>query len=257
MLILTRTVRFSPGQPDTDAPNGYAGSPRVRGLGRYFEVRVRCRGEVDPRTGYLVDIKRIDRAVAAAVVPEITRADEDADPRELVGVLARGLRAELGEMFDAVRWMLTPTYSLETEALRMETVLLRQKFDFAAAHRLHNPALSDEENVRLYGKCNNPRGHGHNYQFEPCVAVPAAAGGSLTLAVLERVAKEAVLDRFDHKHLNEDTEEFRQPGGLNPSVENIARVFFGLLYPRVAASGGELLNVTVWETDRTCATYPG
>ncbi len=263
VVTLTRTVRFSPGEADAGAQNGYAGSPRVRGLERYFELRVTCRGEIDATSAYLVDIKRVDAAVAGVLVPAVTReVRAKGDATNCVGLLGEMLRlldGELGGLLHTLRWQVTPTYALEMEARGMGHVLMRQKFDFAAAHRLHNPALSDEENRRLYGKCNNPRGHGHNYQFEPCVAIDSAsaARNTFTLAVMETIAKAAILDRFDHRHLNEDTEEFKQPGGLNPSVENIAMVFFDLLSARVREAGAELRAVTVWETDRTCCTYPG
>jgi len=151
-------------------------------------------------------------------------------------------------------WRLTPTYVLEADMTTAPSprLLLRQRFDFAAAHRLHVPSLSDAENRAAFGKCNNPSGHGHNYQVEPCVAVPH--GASFGLLDLERITGERVVEAFDHKHLNADTREFAAADGLNPSVENIARVFFDRLAPAVAAEGGELVALTVWETDRTSAT---
>ncbi|TVQ75581.1 MAG: 6-carboxytetrahydropterin synthase [Phycisphaeraceae bacterium] len=139
------------------------------------------------------------------------------------------------------------------------TALIRQQFDFAAAHRLHVPELSAEENLAIFGHCNNPAGHGHNYRFEPCVAVSLNTGKpDFTLGKLEQLAHEVILSRFDHKHLNHDTEEFG-PSGVIPSVENIAKVFFDLMAPAVrdASSGkAELHAMTVWETDRTSCTYP-
>jgi 6-pyruvoyltetrahydropterin/6-carboxytetrahydropterin synthase len=76
---------------------------------------------------------------------------------------------------------------------------------------------------------------------------------------LEAITDAAVIQRFDHKHLNEDTREFASVGGLNPSVENIAKVVFDLLAPEIARASpdAQLRSITVWETDRTCATYPG
>ena len=152
---------------------------------------------------------------------------------------------------------------------------IRQRFDFSASHRLHVPGLSDEENRRLFGKCNNPGGHGHNYQFEACVAVPSApdlqpvssstsprqppAPAPFTLETLERLADEAIIRRFDHKNLTTDTDEFcPERGGVNATVENIARFFHGLLEQtlRNAAPDVRLRSVTVWETDRTSACYP-
>ncbi|MFN9994170.1 MAG: 6-carboxytetrahydropterin synthase [Phycisphaerales bacterium] len=264
MATLTRIFRFSPGRSGEEYANGFAGSPRIRSLERYFEMRVRCRGEVDPSTSYLLDIKRIDRAMEKIVLPPVTQAlathGDHADPVALLRSVIAPLNDELSGLLASLRWQLSPTYSLEMETSDMSQVLIRQWFDFAAAHRLHNPALSVEENVRLYGKCNNPNGHGHNYRFEPCVAMPTDAKGGevFTLAMLEECSKRVLLDRFDHKHLNEDTLEFKQPGGVNPSVENIAKVFFDLLGPEITrkCAKAKLASMTVWETDRTSSTYP-
>jgi 6-pyruvoyltetrahydropterin/6-carboxytetrahydropterin synthase len=156
-----------------------------------------------------------------------------------------------------VLWRVTPYYGVGMSATDRTTVSIRQRFDFAAAHRLHVDALSDERNRELFGKCNNPSGHGHNYQIEPEVEVDLDERGvpSLGLADLERLTDELVVQRFDHKHLNLDTSEFG-PGGLNPSVENIARVSFELLAGPIGRAGARLRRVTVWETDRTRATYP-
>src|SRR5207237_934360 len=146
-----------------------------------------------------------------------------------------GLRSEQRRPVARVRWKLTPYYSIEMSAASATdksptppTVLIRQQFEFAASHRLHSPALSDEQNRAAFGKCNLPTGHGHNYRVEPCVESPVGVGGSaMTLADLERVTARTIIDRFDHKHLNQDTKEFDVTrGGVNPSVENIAKVSF-------------------------------
>ncbi len=237
----------------------------MTGLGRYYELHVRCRGAVDPATGYFVNIKLIDRAVRDVAVPIIQQACESEPGSEPAAVLARMLpvlNARLSASVEAVRWSLTPFYSVEMSPMSSGTVLIRQQFDFAAAHRLHAPALSDAENIRLFGKCNNPSGHGHNYRVEPCVAVELGREPPFGLAQLEDVTTRTLIDRFDHTHLNEDTSEFAigRPGSLNPSVENISKVFFELLEPAVRSAGGGgavLRSITVWETDKTCCTYPG
>ena len=133
-------------------------------------------------------------------------------------------------------------------------VIVRQMLEFSAAHRLHVPSLDDDENARIFGKCNNPAGHGHNYRIEPSVEVDPER--PISVDAIERITDAVVIERFDHKHLNEQTEEFASQGGLNPSVENIARVCFGLLDRPIADAGGMLRAVTVWETDRTSCTYP-
>ena len=261
-ITLRRTLRFAV-NPDgsTAGGNGFGGRPAMRGLGRHYELTIACRGEPDPETGYLLGIQDIDAAARRSVVPRIARACAEApttEPSALLPELARLLGAELPGLVTALRWNLTPTYSVEV-AVPIDArsrVLVRQRFDFAAAHRLHCPGRSDEDNRRIFGKCNNPSGHGHNYQVEPAVAVPAEADAPLER--IESVVDRVVLDAFDHTHLNEDTDAFRTGSGVNPSVENIARVCFERLAPEVAAEipGAELRGVTVWETDRTSATYP-
>lgn len=271
MLVLTRTVRCAVNPPELGGTandggtNGYAGSPPVRGLGRYYQFEVICSGEVDPKTGYLTNIKDIDAGVRLHVLPLVVRAcaqQPGADAASLLPKLLLALNGEppLAGRVRALRWYLSPYYSLEVLSVDTRVALLRQKFDLSASHRLHSAALSAEENRRLYGKCNNPSGHGHNYQFEPCVAVHldgSKARAPFSLDTLERLAEETIVQRFDHKNLNTDTAEFAPEGGLNPSVENIAKVFYDLLEPPVRNAGGELRSLTVWETDRTSSTYPG
>jgi len=159
-------------------------------------------------------------------------------------------------LLGAVTWRLSPYYSVAMDAADTSTALLRQKFDFAAAHRLHNPSLSEVENRQLFGKCNLPSGHGHNYQVEPCVAVEVGGACRFGLVQLEEITGRVIIERFDHKHLNLDCPEFAQPGGVNPTVENIARVCYELLAPHIRDAGASLRSLTVWETDRTSCSYP-
>lgn len=268
MVRLTRTIRFSVGgapSPGRLAPvgarNGYAGWPRSAGLARYYELDVSVAGEVSPVTGYFLNIQDVDRVVRETAIPLIERACAESpgrDPAEVLPAAARAMQPGFDGRLERVRWRVSPTYSVELEAERMNRVVVRQRFEFAASHRLHSPLISDEENRRLFGKCNSPNGHGHNYVVEPAVMVRLDPAGPppFTLETLERLTGEAVIARFDHKHLNEDTREFATKGGVNPSVENIARVCFDLLAPAVRESGGELASVTVWETEKTSATYP-
>jgi len=133
-------------------------------------------------------------------------------------------------------------------------IVLSETFEFAASHRLHIPSLDAEANRALFGKCNNPNGHGHNYRIE--VAVERSvddAAAPFGFADLEDVVGREVMARFDHKHLNLDCPEFRD---LNPSVEHIARVCHDLLAPAVAARGAVLRHVRVWETEKTSCLYP-
>lgn len=267
MVRLTRTVRVTIDQTGVgDAPMrvNVGGTPMMAGLGRWYEFDVECRGEPDGASGYLVDIKVIDRAVREAVGPLLARAcagTGGGSPAGLIQDWGVALGAALPGL-RRLRWRMTPWHSVEMNMNSRDEVVIRQQFEFAAAHRLHVAGLSAEENQRLFGKCNNPAGHGHNYRVEPAVAVRAEAGRPprFCLADLERETMREIVDRFDHKHLNEDTREFGREGGVNPSVENIARVCFELLGPAVErASEGwaALRQVVVWETDRTSAAFPG
>jgi 6-pyruvoyltetrahydropterin/6-carboxytetrahydropterin synthase len=276
VATLERTVRFAVNDPSFETaagPNGFAGSPAMRGLGRHYELTVRCSGRIDERTGYLIDIKTIDKAVRATVMPRIVEAchrDASLEPAtlmpELVAVLSDAIAASnVGDSgaasLESLEWKLTPTYGVAMHVADRTVAMLRQRFDFAAAHRLHAPRLTDEENRRAFGKCNNPSGHGHNYQFEPLVAVPLPKDGgqadAFSLVQLEEIVQRELIEPFDHKHLNLDTAEFATTGGAIPSVENIARVFYERLGPAIAAHGATLRAITVWETDRTSCTYPG
>lgn len=134
-------------------------------------------------------------------------------------------------------------------------VILRETFEFAASHRLHLSHRSDGENRALFGKCNNPNGHGHNYRIAVSVEVPAekSADARPGFAELERIVESEIMARFDHKHLNLDCPEFAM---TNPSVENIARISFEVLAEPFAAAGGRLRDVEVWETEKTSCRYP-
>jgi len=233
----------------------------MRGLGRYYELTLIVRGEPDPQTGYLINIKELDRVARDRLIPLIEQCCHDAptaEPAVLIPALLRQGLASL-PILKALQWALTPTYRVEGSTSDMSKAIIRQQFDFAAAHRLHCPELNDQENRSIFGRCNNPNGHGHNYRVEAAFAIEAGSPDPVGLGELEALVDRAVIDRFDHTHLNEDTEEFASEAGVNPSVENIARVFFERLREASeTAFGGRcsVHEVTVWETDRTSASFP-
>ncbi len=128
-----------------------------------------------------------------------------------------------------------------------------RKEHFNAAHRLHNPEWTEEENSRVFGKCNNPNYHGHNYDLIVGLIgeVDAKTGYVFDLKILSDIIKAQVLDKFDHQNLNLDTVEFQD---LNPSAENIAMVIYDLLREHIPA---ELeLKIKLYETDRNYVEYP-
>lgn len=231
----------------------------MRGWGSHYELTVACRGTPDPSTGYLINIKAIDDAVRRSLLPLVDEAmSSGVEPPSLMAALLGAAHESIPVKVESVLLALTPTLSLESETGMNQTVVVSQEFEFAAAHRLHSPGMSDDENRRYFGKCNNPAGHGHNYVVAPRVEILCSkAGGSLSVADLEQTVQRVLIEPFDHKHLNLDTKEFADGSGVNPTVENIAAVFYRLLAPEIEAlgRGARLRDITVWETDRTSATY--
>ena len=136
----------------------------------------------------------------------------------------------------------------------MPDVTVTKRLLFNAAHRVHNPALSDDENRRLFGKCNNPNWHGHNYTLDVSVTGPVEprTGYVIDLAVIKGVVEREVLDKVDHKNLNTDVDFLR---GVIPTAENLARSFWNELAP--AIRDGELYQVELHETERNSVCYRG
>ena len=130
---------------------------------------------------------------------------------------------------------------------------LGRRYHFAASHRLHSAALSEEENCRIYGKCNNPFGHGHNYVVEVLVSgkIDPATGMIANLADLDRFVEREILDPFDHKSLNEDVAAF---GAAVPTTENLCIEIFRRLktFPNA-----KLERVRVQETSNNSFEYAG
>jgi 6-pyruvoyltetrahydropterin/6-carboxytetrahydropterin synthase len=137
--------------------------------------------------------------------------------------------------------------------LKNKRVAVFRKEHFNAAHRLHNPEWTEEENARIFGKCNNPNFHGHNYDLIVQLSgeVNPTTGYVFDLKILSDLIKVNVLDKFDHKNLNLDTEEFRN---LNPSAENIAIVIYDLLRPNISENYD--LKIKLFETERNYVEYP-
>ncbi len=282
VVHLSRVVRFcindSPvaNSPVDDQPSGsdrghpprhnrFSAWPPVRGFGRYYELHVRCAGEADPVTGYFLNISHIDRAVETRVLPHyeqvIAQSSEQPNPAAdaALGALMRNtvalLQEPLGNSVTEARLDLTPYHNLTIRSREMDHVILRQQYEFAAAHRLHADALSDEENLAVFGKCNNPSGHGHNYRVEVAVRTPIQADGRLLpVERLDALVAREVVEKLDHKHLNLDVPQFAK---VIPSVENIAKVIHEMLTEPVAGIGVELTEVSVWETGKTVCTYRG
>ena len=132
-------------------------------------------------------------------------------------------------------------------------VAVYRKEHFNAAHRLHSDAFDLVKNAEIFGKCNFPNFHGHNYELiVKVVGEPdPATGFVIDLKVLSGIIKQHVLDRFDHKNLNLDTKEFKN---LNPTAENIAMVIYDLLREQIDKALE--LQIRLYETERNFVEYP-
>ena len=128
-----------------------------------------------------------------------------------------------------------------------------RKEHFNAAHRLHNPEWDSKKNAEVFGKCNYPNYHGHNYELVVKITgePDPGTGFVIDLKKLSDIIREQVLDRFDHKNLNLDVPEFKE---LNPTAENIAYIIYGILRKAIDEKLG--LQVRLYETERNFVEYP-
>ena len=136
----------------------------------------------------------------------------------------------------------------------MPQVTVTRRLMFNAAHRVHNPALSDEENIRLFGKCNNPNWHGHNYTLDVSVRgeIDEKTGYVLDLGVLKGIVRERVVDKVDHRNLNLDVDFMR---GVIPTSEHIVIAMWRELEPAIRP--GKLVRLVLWETANNYVEYTG
>lgn len=137
-------------------------------------------------------------------------------------------------------------------------VSLTKRYRFSASHRLHNERLSAEDNSRVFGKCNSPYGHGHNYIVEVTVRGPVdpATGMVMDLGLLDRAVEQEVLDRFDHTYLNLDVPNFE---GKVPTTENLCVEIYNLLCAKLDGANGSarLEKVRLEETSSNSFEYSG
>ncbi len=133
-------------------------------------------------------------------------------------------------------------------------VYITRRETFAAAHRLFKPELSDEENLKIFGKCSNPNWHGHNYTLEVIVAgeVDADTGFVMDLKNLKEIVRKNVITKVDHKNLNLDTDFMK---GKSPTSENIVIAIWNELENKITK--GKLFSVKLYETENNYFEYKG
>jgi 6-pyruvoyltetrahydropterin/6-carboxytetrahydropterin synthase len=277
MLTLTRKVTFMAGhiyrggglsRAQLEETFGVAAEPS--GHGHNYVLELSVRGPVDPVNGMVINIKDVDAmlkdllsAVDHRMINTAMPEFHDAVPttERLAQVLWNRIPKKIGQA-ECTALRLEEHPGMHVEVFREDTtmVYLTRSIEFAASHRLHTDKLSHEENCRIYGKCNNPNGHGHNYVVEVTVAgVPDPKTGIvIDLGAFEKLLDDEIDARFDHKHLNLDTDYFKDRVA---TAENIAIVIWDLLADKVQScrKGGvvALHRVRLIETARSWFDYFG
>lgn len=256
-MLVTRVEKLR-----TVAPSG---NGRVRVFA--FSVEATVDGPVDSASGMVVNLADMKTEIRRLVVQPLEglvldgeNGRPEARTPEQLAVLVRDRLAEGigGCGLRRVRLVEPATLVVDFPTGNGEEMDVTRIYEFSASHRLHSAALSDDENRRIFGKCNNPAGHGHNYVLEVTVrgTAPEGSGELLTAGAFDRIVEEQIVDRWDHRNLNEDLEDF---AGVNPTAEEIARVAWGRLEAPLneAAPPARLHRVKLRETDRNHVEYFG
>jgi 6-pyruvoyl-tetrahydropterin synthase len=216
-----------------------------------FELRLRVTvsGSLQADTGYLYDARLLEEWVLTSAGLACGVDLASFSPERLLAALWSQLQGAEPAGLTLVELDLSASTPWRwTRCAEAPGPLLTGRFHFCAAHRLHLPRLSDEENRRLFGPCNNPAGHGHDYALEVTAVAARAGGEGAVRETLERAVAERVLGRFDHRHLNVDVPEL---ANLNPTVEVVASLIWDLL--DAALPERALWAVRLHETPKICA----
>lgn len=268
MVLATRRFEFSAAHRYWRADWSHEENERVFGKyasqyghGHNYTLDVTITGELDQRTGMVMNMTELK-----AIVNEILDAfdhkhlNEDTPyftamvptTENLVRILWGLIAARLPAEARLAHLRLYETGELWADYDGSDETTFARAYSFAAAHRLHAPELSDDENRTIYGKCNNPNGHGHNYTVEVSVAGPVAGdtGMVIDLGAMDRTVR-SVLDQLDLHHIDREVAAFAE----RPSTaENIVVYLWDELAPRFE---GRLSQLKLWETRKNVFTYSG
>jgi 6-pyruvoyltetrahydropterin/6-carboxytetrahydropterin synthase len=274
MYYLTRQVAFEASHyyriPELSDEENYAlfgptANPNSHGHNYVLEVTIK--GEVSPEDGMVINVTDLDELLKNQVVayydhkliniqhpvfanhPHLQPTSEN-----LVIQIWQAIGPHLREAtLHCVRLYEDSTLFANYYG-EEQMIYLTRVYEFSASHRLHSPQLSDEENERIFAKCNNLHGHGHNYVLEVTIKgeVDPRTGMITDLAILDQTIQKQVYARFDHKHLNLDTPEFEN---LNPTSENFVKVLWDILEPNLTPV--KLHHLRLKETPKNYFDYYG
>lgn len=264
-MKLTRRITFSSGHRYWRDALDEEGNRKLFGKwasrynhGHNYALEATVEGTINQLHGMVINIKLIDDLLKSKISHQFDQKSINdqvpyfqSTPPTLEN-LVQYMATQISELPSEVR--LVNLRLIETERLwadlklegaeRMTTIT--RSYEFSASHRLHAPGLSDAENIELFGKCNNPQGHGHNYILEVTVSeeINEKTGMMVDLAQLDAVVNTLVVDYLDHKNLNSDIPEFSD---VNPTSEAVTQMIWNKLYGRLPA---KLMKVRLRETAR-------
>jgi 6-pyruvoyltetrahydropterin/6-carboxytetrahydropterin synthase len=259
---LARQVRFavSPFAMPTEGANSYCAKPTADGLALFFALWVELKGSANKDTGFVVNVSHIDKVVrekAVGIFDDFIKqkfGHKEQVTFEQIGQLLCKVRQTvekelLPAQIDSLTVELSPARKLAIKENGGDMLYFSEEFEFAASHTLWNDKFSDDENYKVFGKCANKSGHGHNYIVEVTIKKPTE-GSPLEAGDFESIVEKQFIRLVDHKNLNADVENFKK---ANPTVENIAEFAFRSLADKLKPV--QLDCVTVWENDRTFCCF--
>lgn len=266
MYYLSRRIEFSaahryevPGWSPEENQRRFGVCSRPNGHGHDYKLEIMVRGDLDEKSGIVVNTTEIKNKATAFVEEQLDGKflNDEVEyfgsrvptTENLVRFIWDSLNGQL-EGCKLHRIRLHENHYLTAEKEENSVLTLTRKYHFCAAHRLHSNHLSLEENKRLFGKCNNPHGHGHNYYLDVTVMgePDPVTGMIMSLSELDEIVESLVLNKFDHMNLNLDTDEFKE---LNPTSEVVAMVIYGMLEPHIPS----LYKIGLWETEKNYFEY--
>lgn len=265
MIHLGRKMHFSaahfyqvPAWSEEENKRVFGLCSNKNGHGHDYVLEIMIRGNLDPLSGIVVNITEIDK-IGKDVLKSLdgTFLNHDHEyfkthvptTENIVQYLWNELSGQFTDC-ELYQLILRENHYLSSEKGKDPMVRLTRKYHFCAAHRLHSSLLSDDENKLIFGKCNNPNGHGHNYYVDVTVAgeLDPVTGMVMNLADLDHIVNEVIIQKFDHKHLNLDIEELKD---LNPTSDVLVMVIAKMLQDHLP----KLYKVGLWETEKNYFEY--
>jgi 6-pyruvoyltetrahydropterin/6-carboxytetrahydropterin synthase len=268
MLYLSRRVDFSaahfynvPAWNDEENKSIFGKCSNKNGHGHDYKLEVMVKGPLNRNSGIVVNTTEIKRIVEGFISSELDGkflnmehehfTNRVPTTENIINYLWMSLEDKFTDC-ELHRLRLHENHYLSAEKGDLGMTYLTRQYHFCASHRLHSQKLSNEENLTIFGKCNNIYGHGHNYYLDVMVKgePDPTTGMIINLSDLDNIVDSVVMDKFDHKHLNLDTKEFEE---LNPTSEVVAEVIYNMLKPHLP----QLHKIGLWETEKNYFEYFG